>query len=221
MRGELDHLAVARTPDDIRPAHLETLRQLWDNGTWTADAGFLAAVARRVLSEPGPCLDCGSGLSTLMLGALTRTRRDPVWSLEQDVEWSRVMGRALDAFGFDHVRLRHAPLRAWPDFVWYDVPDGWFPERFRVICCDGPAVHRAPWSPDQFTGWRAGLVDVLDRGATGFDTILLDDAEDKRAGALVARWTRAGIETEVVSTPTGPYIVGRRRSGGEAPARPA
>src|SRR5207302_10990097 len=53
---------------------LDELRAAWDNEGFTADIDYLAEVARHAAQTPGPVLECGSGLTTLLLGALAGRR---------------------------------------------------------------------------------------------------------------------------------------------------
>jgi hypothetical protein len=54
------------------------------------------------------------------------------------------------------------------------------------------------------------VVPVLADLGVSFDRILLDDASDPRAPALLARWRATGLILEEVETPTGRHIRGGR-----------
>lgn len=185
------------------------IRSGWTNTGWAADAGYLREVAARVWRRPGPVLDCGSGLSTVILAAVASRHGATVWSLEQDRSWCEYMKRMLDALRIDNVVLWHAPLRSYGGYLWFDLGSRELPPHFPTVACDGPAVRRRAGTPEEVAAWRSGVVPVLhDRGVT-FDEIVLDDFEDARCPALIERWNRAGIATSVVVSPTGTVVVGR------------
>ncbi|HEY6224671.1 MAG TPA: hypothetical protein VIW26_12870, partial [Gemmatimonadales bacterium] len=118
----------------VSPDVCQELRVAWGNPGWTADAEFLAAVASRAPGH-GPVLECGSGLTTLILGVIADEHGSNVWTLEQDHRWSRYMDGVLRRFAIRSVALWHAPLVGRGDFVWFDL---------------GPRVtqHRRPVADD-------------------------------------------------------------------------
>jgi hypothetical protein len=195
---------------------IREIRRVWGDHRWAADASFLWEVATRAARGPGPFLDCGSGLSTVVAGALAGRYGTVVWSLEQDEAWYRRMARVVSAIRLDNVVLVHAPLRSYGDFAWYDVERGTLPPELGAVFCDGPAVSRSQWPEPHFSNWRSGVVTVLrDLGIT-FGELLLDDADDRRCAQLRQRWEEAGVRTEVRATADGPFVVGTPRGGGAA-----
>jgi hypothetical protein len=171
---------------------LEALREGWGNVTWSADVPYLADVATRAAAADRPVLECGSGLTTLLLAALAARRGIPVWVLEHDPRWSRrVAGRLrrLRRAGLSAVSLRLAPLRPYEGFSWYAPPLEEMPTRFGLVVCDGP--------PGDTPGGRYGLMPVMGERLAGA-VILLDDADRPGERKVLDRWARehgAGIET--------------------------
>lgn len=189
MRQLLDQLAE-RTDVDL--ALLNALRNAWDDSGWSADAEFLFYGARMVRRHGGAVLDCGSGLSTLVFATLTAPSGGTVYSLEQDPAWHRHMTRVLSALGIRNVALWLAPLRPAGSCVWYDLGARELPALFGLVSVDGPAVLRQE-HPDFYEGWRGGVVPALQARAIRFAALALDDAEDKRCPALLARWQALGV----------------------------
>jgi hypothetical protein len=188
---------------------LDELRTAWGNTDWSADTMYLAALAARVLGTPGPFLECGSGLTTVVAGALAERRGKRVVSLEQDEAWHAHVTATLRRFDIHAVTCRYAPLRPYGDYVWFDLRDATLPAELSAVFCDGPAVGRR-WPEPLRGNWRAGVVPILAERHVHFGEILLDDADDPRCGGLRRIWEAAGIATEVVETATGPMVVGRR-----------
>lgn len=150
----------------------------WDDKRWSVGVEYLDAVAGAAVAEGGPILECGSGLTTLVLAAVAEHTGSRVWTLEHDagcfgrVE-SRLRRLRLEA------NVRCAPLLDYGDFDWYDVESSTLPS-FSLVVCDGP--------PKRTRGGRFGLLPVLgDRLATGC-VVLLDDAARPEEREVMARW---------------------------------
>jgi hypothetical protein len=192
----------------ISPALWPELREAWGNTAFSADAGYLAEIAARALARRGPVLECGSGLSTLVLGVIADTRQARVWSLEQDGEWLRLVSGMLAQFAVRRVALWHTPLVLRGDYAWFDLAGRDLPRAFLHVFCDGPAVL-SHWPAPIHLAWRRGVVPELLQLGIGFDEIVLDDADDPRCGALCEYWSQLGVTTRVVQTASGPFVIGR------------
>jgi len=140
----------------------------WGNDSWSASDDFLAACIRHALHVDGPILECGSGLSTILVGHIANQRGVDHWALEHSTIWAMKTQSCLDEFNIDSVSLCVKPLADYSNYSWYDPPLESMPERFALVICDGP--------PGNTRGGRSGLVSMSDRLKTG-SVILLDDAE--------------------------------------------
>src|SRR5207249_2217730 len=117
---------------------LAELRAAWGNDRCAADLDFLSEVARLAAVTLGPVLECGSGLTTLLLGALAGRRGVEVWALEHEPEWRRRVAAALRDHKAGQVYLWFSPLSDYGEFVWYAAPLPLMPDAFRLVVCDGP-----------------------------------------------------------------------------------
>jgi hypothetical protein len=196
-------------PATLTLDRIHAIHHAWENQGWAADVSFLWESATRAAAGPGPFLDLGSGLSTVVAGTLAARYGAAVWSLEQDEGWSREMAGTLARLGLDNVVLVHAPLRSYGDFVWFDLRGRSLPPAFSAVFCDGPSVRRREWPDPHFSNWRSGAVPVLQNLGISFGEILLDDAEDVRCAALIQRWEAARIRMQVVRAAHGSFVLGR------------
>src|SRR6187399_1286181 len=80
--------AMRRLMREVSPASenfdselLSDLVNGWGN-SWSARHEFLDACLQHTRKADGPILECGSGLSTLLVGALAQKLGKSVWSLE-------------------------------------------------------------------------------------------------------------------------------------------
>ncbi len=186
----------ALPPGEIPTSDLVlSLRAAWGNLGFTGDLDYLVEVARQAGTTAGPILECGSGLSTILLSTVAGRRGVAVWTLEHDPEWCERTALVLRPLGAEGVRLCLAPLRDYGDFSWYDPPVGEMPERFSLVVCDGP--------PSETPGGRYGLLPVMSRRLAPRALILVDDAARPADAAVLERWKREwGVAVEL-RTPAG------------------
>jgi hypothetical protein len=154
----------------------------WGNSGWSGNREFLQACVTHALTCSGAILECGSGLTTLLLGIVAQSRGLPMWTLEHMPVWAERVQAALGHFRIATVNLRCEPLQDYGAFDWYRAPCEAIPGQIELVVCDGP--------PASTRGGRYGLGEVM-RERLGEDcTILLDDAEraDERSAAF--RWSR-------------------------------
>ena len=190
---------------------LETYAALvaaWNN-PWSIPVEELATLVGLVLATEGPILECGSGLSTLVMGSAAAPGRE-LWALEDDAAWLARLNNEARRCRVTGLRLCYAPLRSYGAGAaavdWYTLPEG-LPERFGLIFCDGPLRKTR--------GERVGILaaGVLERLAPG-GALIMDDAEpDAAAAALRSEIeARTGGRFHIVNAGGGrrPFAVLRR-----------
>lgn len=154
---------------------------------WSAGADFLSLLVDHVLAHrPSAIVECGSGLSTLMLARCCALNGDGrVWSLENDPDCAAHTRDALARYGLEQVvRVVDAPLRRYSlntqEFDWYDL--GGLPTRaIELLIVDGPPGRLGPLA-------RYPALPLLRERLAPRCTIFLDDAARPDEQAIVARW---------------------------------
>jgi hypothetical protein len=152
----------------------------WGNERWTAEASYLSEVVRAAEKVNGPILECGSGLTTLLMGAIASRRRIQVHALEHTLEWHARVSEALDRFGMTNVTLHLAPLRDFGTFDWYDARLDELPNDFALVVCDGP--------PGVTRGGRSGMLPMMREKLAKTVSILIDDTNRVAEGQLARQW---------------------------------
>jgi len=152
----------------------------WANEKMSASEEYLQAIFRYAGEAEGPILECGSGLSTLVLGIAAQRNGQRVFSLEDDPLWFSIVRSALSRYGISNVEVCRAPLRNYGDFEWYDPPRDRLSTDFALVVCDGPQGTTP--------GGRYGLLPVLGKHLRSFCVILLDDATRDGEQQVLARW---------------------------------
>ena len=197
-------LRLARRPAGVPPhrATLSLMSLAWGNFGYTASLSYLRRIGRLVEDSEGTILECGSGLTTLLVGALARRRGRPVVVLEHDHQWYRRMAGLCQRLGLDNVAIHYAPLVDHGGFDWYRVP-AQLPESFSLVICDGP--------PGKIRGGRYGLFPVLGGRLARDALIVLDDTHRKSERAVIHRWRRerglVSVDRGLISTFTEIYLV--------------
>ncbi len=157
-----------------------SLRTAWENPGYAGDIDYLVEIARQAGATTGPILECGSGLSTILLSAVAGRRGVAVWSLEHDPAWRKRTALAQRLVGSVGTRLCLAPLRDYGNFSWYDPPVAEMPDGFTLVVCDGP--------PETTPGGRYGLIPVMGRKLAPRSLVLVDDAMRASEVAMLERW---------------------------------
>jgi hypothetical protein len=153
----------------------------WGNASWSTDDEYLIASIDELGRTEGPVLECGSGLSTIVLGIIARQMGREVWTLEHDAHWGEKVGKALAERGIANVRLCVNPLKNYGDFSWYEPPLDDMPRNFGLVICDGP--------PGKGHGGRSGFLPVMRDRIAARCTILLDDTIRDAERAIAQRWS--------------------------------
>lgn len=162
-------------------ALLEALHTAWGNEGFSANLPFLAEVAKQAAAAKGPILECGSGLTTILLGALAGRRGIPIYTLEHAAEWFAQLFTTLRRYEIPGVALHLTRLISYGSFEWYQLPNGHWPSEFQLVVCDGP--------PNATTaGGRYGLLPVVGPRLTAGAIILLDDATYPAEVLVRQRW---------------------------------
>jgi hypothetical protein len=154
----------------------------WGNGDWVVRREFIEALLRRVWQAEGPILECGSGLSTLLVGRVAQRTGNRVWSLEHLPNWAEHVRRALRRYGITSVEVCLAPLRNYGSYTWYSAPREALPRDFALVICDGP--------PGTTPGGRYGLLPEMRAHLRSGCAILLDDAGRAGEQEVLERWSR-------------------------------
>lgn len=179
----------------------------WGN-RWSAQHELLAACLDAVRETQGPVLECGSGLSTVLIGAVAQARGIHVYALEHEPRWALRVQNTLRKYRIHAVTVVLAPIRSYGDFDWYALPSlQAIPGHLSLVVCDGP--------PYDTRGGRFGLVPAMYEKLRDDCVILLDDGARDEERSIANRWAQMlGGNPELVGTEK-PFIrlkAGRTRN---------
>ena len=77
----------------------------WGNEAWSARDEYLVCCLEHAQTANGPVLECGSGLSTILVGAIAKKRGNSHWAFEHTPEWANKVQRYLNRYRIDSVVL--------------------------------------------------------------------------------------------------------------------
>ncbi len=179
-------------------AMLQSLSAGWGNDGYAANIDYLEEVAKNAATTKGPILECGSGLTTLLLGLLAGRRGVPVHSLEHSQSWQQRVLKVLTENQVGNVEVIASPLRDYGSFAWYDAPLETLPEQFQLVVCDGP--------PGKTKGGRYGLMPVFGQRLRKGAVIVLDDAQRAGEIEMVNRWQdEMDLSLQIFNKPAGNF----------------
>lgn len=170
---------------------LHTLRKRWGSQEGAADPTFLLkAMELAMENRGGILLECGSGLSTVLIAKAIGDQASLV-SLEDNKLWAWRTKLCAYVAGVSNIHLHICGLKRYIDgTLWYDI----HPIRnhlglISLVICDGPATS---WHPLARYGLMPVLRDYMIRGAI----VLLDDAHRTGEMQVIKMWkTLLDLET--------------------------
>ena len=163
----------------------------WGNYGYSAGWRYLRHISRRALEAEGSILECGSGLSTLVLGLMAERRGHRVHSLEHHAGWHGHMAEILRRHSLGSVDMIHAPLRSYGHFDWYGLPASFQPDPIALAVCDGP--------PARTRGGRYGLMPAMRQHMRNDCRLVLDDTLRGGEQSAIQRWkAQEGMQVEAL-----------------------
>ena len=157
---------------------LTKLRSGWDNDGFDAKPVLLRELIAALKSTTGPVLECGSGLSTIVMAAIAPER--PRVSLEHNPEWANSVTAALDAHGL-RADVRVAALTTHAGGLrWYSLERP-LPLGIGLVLCDGP---------DSYGPGRYAVLPLVREYLVPGAVILFDDAVAEGQQEVLDAWQR-------------------------------
>lgn len=170
---------------------------------WALEPDFLLDIVLHIHSSKcEKIVECGSGVSTIVIGNLIKKRGyGHLYSLEHDPHWHRIVSEQISRGGLEEfVTQILAPLQEYP---WGDSHVSWYAEdplrsalegtdHLDLVVVDGP-----PSSQDLS---RVMALPFLRPWMDDHTLLVLDDARRQQEKAVLAEWARAfDIEIELPS----------------------
>jgi hypothetical protein len=98
LRNAIDQITALPMGQLPTRQMLSDLQSGWANQGFSARIDFLTEVARQATTTTGPILECGSGITTILMGLLAGRRGVKTYSLEHIAEWRTRLLDTLERF---------------------------------------------------------------------------------------------------------------------------
>jgi glycosyltransferase involved in cell wall biosynthesis len=184
---------------------LSELQAGWANDGFAARIDLLMEVAQQAATTDGAILECGSGITTILMGLLAGRRGVKTYSLEHIDEWRTRVLKAVSQFRIPNVEILHTPLCDFDGFAWYDAPLADLPAQFSFVLSDGP--------PGETRGGRYGLLPVMRDRLAANAVIILDDTEREGELQVLRRWqNESSLDLTMHESSAGSFAVLRLAS---------
>ncbi|MBK8502222.1 MAG: class I SAM-dependent methyltransferase [Saprospiraceae bacterium] len=164
----------------------------WGNQGWSAKNTYLRTCIDYAWKTQDAILECGSGLTTIILGIVAKKRGIKMISLEHNAVWHKKVGGHLEKYQLYNELLK-APLKDFGEYEWYDIEHIELPAKFGLVICDGP--------PATTKGGRLGLMPLVRHSFTEGTVILLDDmVRNSEKETVLKRQKMHPIQYELVKS---------------------
>ncbi|WFB36198.1 class I SAM-dependent methyltransferase [Kiritimatiellota bacterium B12222] len=145
--------------------------------------GYLRHMATKAVNSGGDILECGSGLSTLLLAVTAGRLGHQVHTFEHDRHCYQRLLTLIDRYQLSNVSVHHAPIRSYGSFDWYDIPTSCGSDCFQLVICDGPARHLTD-------SGRYGLFPVMRQQLDPKCRVIMDDSNRSLERHVIKRWRK-------------------------------
>ncbi len=169
--------------NDSQNINIFLLALAWGNLGYAGNFIYLRNIAKRAQIADGFILECGSGVTTILMAAITCNHKTPLIVLEHNIEWYNYLKKIFHTLDYDHVELFHVPLHDYGEYTWYNTTAVQLPQQcIELVICDGP--------PGSTPGGRYGLMPVLSEYLSDNCVVLLDDTHREYEKDIIQAWRK-------------------------------
>ena len=174
-----------------------------------APGGLVTVCNEIVHGERTRILECGSGVSTVVLARLLHEReRGGLISLEHDRHWAALIQDHLQRENLDPIaRVVHAPLQGEPP--WYGLAE--VPDEVDLLIVNGPPAFESGHGAA-----RAPALARLDDKLVHDAAVILDDIERPGEQQIIATWETSTSWRFQLDLPAG-VAIGQRQTEPPSP----
>jgi predicted O-methyltransferase YrrM len=162
------------------PVMMRRLVYYWGNASMAAGLEYASYCAAEGLNGHKQVLECGAGLSSLLIAATGKKNNTEITSFDDHPFWAGKMQQMAIKFGLDNLRVLHTPIKDYGKFEWYDYSNKPLPEKFDLVLCDGP--------PGETKGGRFGLFPCMESQFHNQTKIVLDDYGRQGEKDVALKW---------------------------------
>jgi hypothetical protein len=187
-------------PGALTEEHLVELWQTWGDNLPASRIPYIRTSLAEAERCPGPILQCGSSLSSILIGILCHQAQAPtkqLWILEHDPHWGSVIRSWLKQYEITKAHVISARVEQFDGFVWYALDASRLPQNFSLVLCDTCAAL-----PSSARGVLERVGDNLDQRCV----ILARNARRHRDRTHLANWAKSRKAPFIIQDAAEPYM---------------
>jgi hypothetical protein len=160
---------------------LKKVRYAWGNKGFSSKLDYLEACLQYAINSNGIILECGSGLSTILVGIIAKKQNRSVISLEHNEFWYELVRKEIELHALNSVKIYLTKIKDYDCYEWYDTSDIIINE-IGLCICDGP--------PSNIKGGRKGFLYLLNDNLLPGAIILVDDTIREAENIMIDEWKK-------------------------------
>ena len=186
----------------------------WGDPLSPGDESYVRSCIAEIGATQGAVLQCGAGLSTLVLGAACAgdKRERQVWCLEHDRHWASTIRSWLTEYRVANTHVIHSRAQMFDGFSWYSVDTGRLAKSYSLVLCEG--VRASP------RGAFGALRKLEGRLAPAF-VLMAREAGSQAELKLLKTWADANGAKFVILDSQGGFVKISRQAPAQAAATAA
>jgi predicted O-methyltransferase YrrM len=189
FKDALKELALMVEKNAIDINVIKKLIYGWGNQGYSAMTDYLETCIEYAYKTEGNIIECGSGLSTIIVGSIAQKKGVQLISFEHNSFWGARTATKVKELQLKNITIKINNLKDYGGYSWYDVDISTLPSPVTLVICDGP--------PAQTNGGRYGLVPQLGNLLKPGSVILMDDVVRDDEQLVMKKWSGLlNFETE-------------------------
>jgi predicted O-methyltransferase YrrM len=158
---------------------IKNLVYSWGNAGWSAQQDYIETLFKYAKNSTSLIFECGSGLSTLLIGPIAKKRQLKMISFEHNADWANRVQYQINKYKLTANTILLKPLVNYGDFDWYDIKNVNVSE-IGLCICDAP--------PGKTHGGRKGFLYLFKKSVRPGTVILVDDTIREAEQNMIEEW---------------------------------
>jgi hypothetical protein len=189
--------ARASAPGPLPDILVSEICETWGDAQLNGADGFLSACLDVASRTTGPILQCGAGLSTLLLGLAAERSGVHLWTLEHQSHAANSARSWLHQYEVANAHVISAPADLMEDCVGYVVDAARLPSNLGLVICEGSSAV-----PASARSMLTRIGDRLDPNSV----VLVHHVKRRRDADFLVQWAKAHGASMVVKGKVEPWV---------------
>ena len=188
------------SPSSLTDEQLIELWQSWGDDLPISRLPYIRTSIAEAARCAGPILQCGSSLSSILIGIICHQARawsKQLWILEHDPHWGNMIRSYLKQYEIGKAHVISAPIEQFDGFVSYILDASRLPKSFALVLCDASVAL-----PSSARGVMERMSDHLDDRCV----FLARNAKRPRDLKRLADWAKKRSAPFVIRDEGDPYV---------------